>query len=327
MSERPNVVFALILVFAGALTAAIAIALMGLGLAGVATLGAAIAGALTACVVFLAELDKIPLSSLVVGFLALASAGSCAQTLWLYVRERRLLSYLPLTPASGALASVARDAGIHLWITPARGPSAFCFGLLRPRVVVTSGLLERLSIAEQTAVIWHEAEHAHGREPAKCLVAGVAARTFFWIPAIRDLLERFLLVKEVAADRRAVARTSMPALAGALHEVAGTPSLATIGAGDLAAARIERLFAPQTPLPPVFRRASLLVSAFGIAALTLSIAFSARLDLGERTHLRAMLTSPTLHGLPGMAAGLALNGLLLSAFTLAYRRLAKRRSA
>ena len=145
--------------------------------------------------------------------------------------------------------------------------------------------------------------------------------------ALRDLLERFLLVKEVAADRRAVARTSTPALAGALHEVASTPSLAVVGAGDLAAARIERLFAPQAPLPPVFHRAHVLLSALGLAALTLSIVFPARLDLHESAHLRAMLTSVSLHGLPGMAAGLALNGLMLSAFALAYRRLAIRHSA
>ena len=322
MSERPNAVFGSILAIAGGLTAALGAALATLGLAGIATLAATILGALTACIFFLAELHRISLGSLVLVVLALASATACTRTLWAYQRERRLLNALPLEPLSeGPLAAIASAADIRLHVTPARRPAAFCFGLLRPRVVVTSGLLERLSGDEQAAVVWHEAEHAHAREPAKCLLARLAASTFFWMPVLRDLLERFLLVKEVAADRRAVTRTSRQALAGALYEVASAPSLAAVGAGDLASARIERLLEHAAPLPQLFRRAHLAASAAGAAALTLALAFPARLDLGEQTHLRGMLTSLSLHGLPGMAAGLMLNGAMLAAFTLIWRRL------
>ncbi len=326
MSERPNAVFGSIVAIAGGLTAAIGAALAALGLAGIATLGATVVGALTACVFFLAELQRIALSSLVLVFLALASVAACARTLWAYRRERRLLNALPLEPlGEGPLAAIARAAGVRLDVTPARRPAAFCFGVLRPRVVLTSGLLERLSGDEQAAVVWHEAEHAHAHEPAKCLLGRLAASTFFWVPALRDLLERFLLVKEVSADRRAVARTSRDALTGALYEVASAPSLAAVGAGDLATARIERLFEPEAPLPPLFRRSHLAGSAVGAAAVTLALAFPARLDLGEQTHLHAMLTSLSLHGLPGMAAGLVLNGAMLAAFTLIWRRLGSRR--
>jgi Zn-dependent protease with chaperone function len=322
VSERPNAVFGSIVAIAGGLTAALGAALGGLGLAGMATLAATILGALTACVFFLAELHRIALSSLVLVVLALASLAACTRTLWAYRRERRLLDDLPLEPLSkGPLAAIARTAGIRLHVTPARRPAAFCFGLLRPRVVLTSGLLERLSGDEQAAVVWHEAEHAHAREPAKCLLARLAASTFFWMPALRDLLERFLLVKEIAADRRAVARTSRDALAGALYEVASAPSLAAVGAGDLASARIARLFEPEASLPPLFRRWHLAASAVGAAALTLALAFPAQLDLGEQTQLDSMLTSLSLHGLPGMAAGLVLNGAMLAAFTLIWRRL------
>jgi beta-lactamase regulating signal transducer with metallopeptidase domain len=192
-------------------------------------------------------------------------------------------------------------------------------------VVITSGLLERLSSDEQAAVLWHEAEHAHAHEPAKCLLARLAASTFFWMPALRDLVDRFLLVKEISADRRAVARTKPDALAGALYEVASAPSLAAVGVGDFATARIERLFDADAPLPPLFRRSHLAASAVGTVALMLALAFPAQLDLGERTHLHVMLTSLSLHGLPGMAAGLVLNGAMVAGFTLIWRRLGSRR--
>lgn len=327
MTERPDAVFGWLVASATGLALALGGALAALGLAGVAALAATIVGALTACVFFLAELDRIPLSALLLVTLALASAAGCLSTLWGYRRERRLLAGLPLEAAAdGPLRKLASAAGVRLDVTPARRPAAFCFGLLRPRVAITSGLLERLSADEQAAVIWHEVEHARNREPLKCLLARGAANTFFWIPLLRGLLDRFLLVKEVAADRRAVARTSTAALAGALYEVASEPSLASVGAGDLAAARIDRLFAPETALPPLFRARQLIGSALGALALALVLVYPAQIDISEQTHLHAMLTSLSLHGLPGMIAGLALNGAMLSAVALLWRRLGRRRA-
>jgi len=327
MSEHPNAIFGWLLAAALALAAVIANAVAALGLTGVVGLAGMIVGALTACVFFLAELGRVPLSSLVLVFLALATLAAFVRTLCSYRRERRLLSALPLAPLADAdLLAVAAEADVEVYLTPARRAAAFCFGLVRPRVVITSGLLERLTSEEQAAVIWHEAEHAHAREPARCLVARLAASSFFWIPALRDLLERFLLVKEIAADREAASHTSTAALAGALFEVATpTPALAAVGAGDLAAARIERLFARESPLPVLFRCRHLLLSAVGATALALTITFRAQLDLGEQAHLKTMLLSLSVHGLPGMAAGFAVNAAILTYGMMKTKRLLRAR--
>lgn len=328
MSERPNAVFGGLLAIAAGLALALGGALAALGLAGFAALAATIVGALTACIFFLAELDRIPLSALLLVTLALASTAGCLRTLWAYRRERRLLATLPLTATLDPfLAKVAHASDVRLSVTPARRPAAFCFGLFRPRVVITSGLIERLSLNEQAAVVWHEAEHARNREPLRCLLARLAANTFFWIPLLRGLLDRFLLVKEIVADRRAVAHTDTAALAGALYEVASGPPLASVGAGDLAAARIDRLFTAQRALPPLFRPWQLMASAGGVVALALVLMFPAQIDLSEQTHLQAMLMSTSLHGLPGMVVGLALNAAMLAAVTLVWRRLRRRRSS
>lgn len=325
MSERPNAIFAGLIASAAALTVAFIGALVSVGLGGVAALTATTVGALTACVFFLAELQRVPVSALVVVVLALASLVGFVRTLWIYRRERRLLAALPLEPhADGPLTRLASEAGVQLFVTPARTPAAFCFGLLHPRIVLSSGLLERLDADEQAAVVWHEAEHARNREPLKCLLARLAANSFFWIPALRDLLDRFLLVKELAADRRAVARTSTAALAGALYEVVSAPSVAAVGAGDFAAARVDRLFGEQAALPPLVRLRSIAISALGAAALVLPLTFPAQLNLGEQTHMQSMLTSLSLHGLPGMAAGLLLNVIMLTVAMVSWRRLAAR---
>ncbi len=324
MAERPNIVLAILLAAATLFAALIAAALAALGGSGVAAIAATIAGAFSVCIFFLAELRRVPLGSLVLVALSLASAFGLARALIAYRRERRLLRGLPLELLEeGELAAVASTAGVKLYRSPARRPAAFCFGLLRPSVAVTAGLVAHLAPDEQVAAVWHEIEHARVREPLRCLLGRLASSAFFWMPALRDLLDRYLLAKELAADRLAVARTSRRALAGALCEVIGHPSpQGAVGFGDAAAARIDRLFEPAAQLPPLFRPARLLLSLLGAAALTLVLVFPARLDLGESARLHSMLTTLSLHGLPGMAAGLALNGLVLTCLTLGVRRIA-----
>jgi hypothetical protein len=58
------------------------------------------------------------------------------------------------------------------------------------------------------------------------------------MPILPDDLERYLLVKEIDADRLAIAKTSRRALAGRLYAVLGetTPARA-IGLADFSAAR------------------------------------------------------------------------------------------
>ena len=73
------------------------------------------------------------------------------------------------------------------------------------------------------------------REPLRALLARLIASTFFWLPALRDLFERYTLVRELDADRLAQARTSPRALAGALHAVAAGPRFAgSVGFADRA---------------------------------------------------------------------------------------------
>lgn len=208
---------------------------------------------------------------------------------------------------------------------PAR-PAAFCFGIRKSYVVITQGLLDRLDADEQAAAVWHEAHHARVREPLKCLAARLAAQTFFWLPVLDDLLDRYLLVKELEADRFAAQRTSRRALAGALHEVIGASTPAgAVGLADRAASRVDRLFDERAPLPPLTRPLHVLVTGVVTAALVFAVLFPTQLDVGESEHLHAMLTSMSIHGLPGMAAGFVVNALVLTCMALSARCLLRAR--
>lgn len=328
MSERPSTVLGILIAATAAVGALLAAGLIALGIPGVLSLAGMVVGGFSMCVFFLAGAHRIPLSSLVLVAVAVASLVAFLRAAITYRREQGLLRRLPLTPLPpGRLAQIAAEAETAVYLTPARRPAAFCFGLLRPKVVITAGLLARLDEEEQAAALLHEIEHARVREPLRCLLAGLAVNTFFWLPALRDLFERYILVKEVAADRFAAARTSRAALAGALCEVAGQPSPAgAIGLGELADARVDRLIEPTTRLPRLFRAHRLATSAGAAALLAVPAIFPARLDLAQAAHLHAMMPPSSIHGLPGMALGSLCNVVVLRGLFVLGRRLGRVRA-
>lgn len=322
MSEQPNLVFGALLAAAAVLATSVLVGLILLGGEGAPEFGATVIGVFSACIVFLLGLGNVPFSSIVILLFATVSAAGFVRVLRAYRRERRLLAALPLEPVDdGPLAVRAREAGVRLVLLRSERPFAFCHGLLRPRVAVSTGLLERLDADEEEAVVWHEAVHARGREPLKCLVARLCTETFFWLPALRGLLDRYLLVKELAADRAAVARTSRRALAGALTvAVAQTAPGGTVGLAESAAVRVDRLFEPHVRLPGVFRPGRLLVSGVAVGVLALSLLFPSTLSTKESEQIWAMLSAMSVHGLPGMLAGLITNlGVLAGVAVLAHR--------
>lgn len=320
MTERPNALLAALLAVAGTTSALVLAGLAGLAGNGFDVLAATVFAAFSACLLFLMGLNQLPLSSLVIVFFAVASTAAFGRTLLSAIREARLLRALPLRPIDDPeLAGVAAASGIgRVYALPASQPSAFCIGLLRPRVVLTEGLLTRLDRDEQAAVVWHEGMHARAHEPLKCLLARLAVRTFFWMPALGELLDRYLLAKELDADRRATSNTSRRALAGALTEVAGqlTPASA-VGLAEFSAARVDRLFDPSASLPRLFRTRSIVLTFASTSALLFALAFPATLGTVQSEQMWSMLTSDSLlHGLPGMIAGIVAN---LAALTLAAK--------
>lgn len=87
-----------------------------------------------------------------------------------------------------------------------RHPSAlaFCAGLIRPRLYVSTGSVDALRDDELQAVVAHERHHARQRDPLRVFVAGVLSDALFFVPALRPLADRYSALAELAADRAAV---------------------------------------------------------------------------------------------------------------------------
>jgi Zn-dependent protease with chaperone function len=149
-------------------------------------------------------------------------------------------------------------------------PHAFCAGLLRPRVYLSTGALELLDRSQLKAVLAHEEHHARRRDPLRLLIAGVAGEALFFLPIMRRARRRYADLAEMAADEAAVTRTGGPAaLAAAMLRFDQHASAGTVG---IASERVDHLLGGN---PRWELSASLLASA-GLSILgILSLAYAA----------------------------------------------------
>lgn len=126
-----------------------------------------------------------------------------------------------LTP-SGALAELAERLGLagRIDVVVDLRPFSFCYWFLRPRVCVSTGLVERLQPDELEAVLLHERSHLRRRDPLRLVIARYFAAGLYVVPVVEDLVEHYTLEKELEADQDAVsALGDVRPLARALYKV------------------------------------------------------------------------------------------------------------
>ncbi|MDP9376961.1 MAG: M56 family metallopeptidase [Actinomycetota bacterium] len=148
-------------------------------------------------------------------------------------------------------------------------PNAFCAGLLRPRIFVSTGTLETLRRDELDAVLAHEAHHARSRDPLRLLLARTARDGLFFLPGMHDLAERYAALAEVAADGAAVRASGgdRGSLAAALLAFDSATSSAVVG---IAPERVDTLLGerPTWQLPLALLATALVVlTSVGIVAM------------------------------------------------------------
>ncbi len=127
----------------------------------------------------------------------------------------------------------------------------FCHGLLRPRVCVSSGLVDRLTDDELRAVLLHERHHVRYWDPLKILVGRTLASGLFFLPLAGALRRGYSAGKEICADADAAALEEGLPLARALYVMLKAPRPAwpagvlAIGALTPTEARLRGLLEPE----------------------------------------------------------------------------------
>ncbi|WBC07472.1 M56 family metallopeptidase [Micromonospora sp. WMMA1947] len=126
-----------------------------------------------------------------------------------------------------------------------RGAFALTYGLLRPRVLLSSGFVAVATEAELAVVLRHEWHHAERLDPLNRLVLGLFSALVWYLPGSRRMLRHHLLCQELAADRAALSRSRRQVLAGALLKVASAPKFNAAVAGmhtaEILEARVRQL--------------------------------------------------------------------------------------
>lgn len=148
-----------------------------------------------------------------------------------------------------AVARVPSATAARLYLSPRlegrvivvdeRSLVSYTIGFLRPRVVISNGLLETLDADEIQAVLSHEEGHLAGRDNFLILVAKTLAQAFVLVPGVRFSYARLRRALELAADSYARRTTGDPlVVASSLQKfarrlsVCGSVSLGTASFAD-----------------------------------------------------------------------------------------------
>jgi Zn-dependent protease with chaperone function len=169
--------------------------------------------------------------------LATATAGLAASTvvaLRAVAGSRALRSLVRAAgrPVPAFLQHEAAALGLATRLDVVAGEDAFAltYGLIRPRILASTGLDAALTPAELSAVLAHEREHLRHRDPLRLLAARLAAAWGCYLPAAGWLARRAALRHELAADRSAARSAGRGVLAAALLKLAAMPSPALAAA-------------------------------------------------------------------------------------------------
>jgi hypothetical protein len=191
-------------------------------------------------------------------------------------------------------------------------PRAFCAGLLRPQVYVSTGALTILDEEALGAVLAHERHHARRHDPLRLAAGRVLAQALFFLPELGDLVERQQALAELSADESAVnaAAANRSALARAMLSFSDAPGAENLAGID--PARVDYLLGDS----PSWRFPALLcAAATSVIALLAAVAVLA----GQLASGSATLALPVLSRQPCIVV-LAAIPLVLGVFAAAWRR-------
>lgn len=185
-------------------------------------------------------------------------------------------------------------------------PLAFCAGLLRPRIYVSTGTRRLLAAPELAAVLAHERHHARRFDPLRMLIVDAVRNAVFFVPVLGRCRSRYGSLAELAADEQAIATAGVRPLARAL---------ATFDAhgGPLAAVspeRVDHLLGARHSWE--LSRMAFVASLWSIAGVTaLAVAASTLVGTSHITLIGLASTAcgVALIALPVVAGGLALGSL------------------
>jgi beta-lactamase regulating signal transducer with metallopeptidase domain len=215
---------------------------------------------------------------------------------------RRLVAEKVALPAAVAIASVGLDLDGRIDVVADERAFSFCYWFLRPRICLSTALVERLDPDELRAVLHHERYHLRQRDPLRQIVARYFAAGLYVVPVVDELLAFHTLQKEIEADQEAVrASGDVRSLASALYKLLPDADdvslglLVPVSSLSVTEARIDQLIAAR-PLTVGLSPLSVVLSGGALVAAAVLVAVKGGASVGFET-------LPPLYAVPGLLVG------------------------
>lgn len=214
--------------------------------------------------------------------LTMTSSGIVLVGRQLRATHRLCVSFQPLLICPPLrVARLARRLGLEgrVDVILSDTPFVFCYGLVTPRICLTTTLANMLEDDELEAVLLHERHHMRSFDPLLIVLCRTLAKSLAFLPVARQFLDHYLVSKELAADRHAIETLGDTApLASALLKLLARARRPNFGEAPVSALNVtrERIYqilkgeAGQAPQPTL--RATvmslLIVAALFVASYT-----------------------------------------------------------
>ncbi|MGO4271059.1 M56 family metallopeptidase [Paenibacillus sp. TAF58] len=92
----------------------------------------------------------------------------------------------------------------QLQISSYKAPLAMTIGLWKPRMILSSGLMDMLEPKELRAVIEHEKCHMRHRDPLAIFLLSMISKSMWYIPIFAWMADKYPIMIELRADKYAI---------------------------------------------------------------------------------------------------------------------------
>lgn len=107
-------------------------------------------------------------------------------------------------PLADELNRTYANGKAFITVVRSSAPMAFAMGLVRPRIVISTGLIEMLDEQELQAVIYHERFHQMHGDPLKTFLLSLSASVMWYLPILKSSQHNYKIIREVLADNYAI---------------------------------------------------------------------------------------------------------------------------
>lgn len=151
------------------------------------------------CVTFIQF--TIPFLPIIFSFLLIYSVGLLTFNLmktYFYKSKLRISQILP-SKLYNLLLKLKVEKKIVLFDDPK--PQAFCLGIVHPKIYISTSLIRIMNIKELEAILLHEKYHLNKNHNLFLVIFSLINNLFLFFPFINDLYKRYMVKKEIEADR------------------------------------------------------------------------------------------------------------------------------